>query len=80
MKKKIRKKTEMRLNNPWHNISPGDESPRIVNAVIEIPRDSQQKYELDKETGILKLDRFLLLSGLLSRRLWVYTPDIVGRR
>jgi inorganic pyrophosphatase len=50
--------SKMRLNHPWHDISPGDESPRIVNAIIEIPRDSQQKYEFDKESGILKLDRF----------------------
>ena len=49
----------MRLNNPWNDNSPGDESPRIVNAIIEIPRDWQQKYELDKESKILRLDRFL---------------------
>lgn len=50
---------QMRLNHPWHDIPPGDESPRTVNAIIEIPGDLQQKYEPDKETGILKLDRFL---------------------
>jgi inorganic pyrophosphatase len=68
---------KMRLNHPWHDISPGDESPRIVNAVIEIPRDSQQKYELDKESGILKLDRFLYSAvyypgdyGFIPQTLW----------
>ncbi len=67
----------MRLGHPWHDISPGDESPRIVNAVIEIPRDSQQKYELDKESGILKLDRFLYSAvyypgdyGFIPQTLW----------
>jgi inorganic pyrophosphatase len=67
----------MRLNHPWHDISPGDESPRIVNAIIEIPRDSQQKYELDKESGILKLDRFLYSAvyypgdyGFIPQTLW----------
>ena len=77
MKKKPGKKNEMRLNNPWHDIPPGDESPRIVNAIIEIPRDSQQKYELDKETGILKLDRFLYSAvyypgdyGFIPQTLW----------
>jgi len=66
-----------RPNHPWHKISPGDESPRIVNAIIEIPRDSQQKYELDKETGILKLDRFLYSAvhypgdyGFIPQTLW----------
>ena len=57
-------------HHPWHDISPGEESPKIVNAIIEIPRDSQQKYELDKETGILKLDRFLYSA--------VYILEIMG--
>jgi inorganic pyrophosphatase len=67
----------MSLNHPWHDISPGDESPRIVNAIIEIPRDSQQKYELDKDSGILKLDRFLYSAvyypgdyGFIPQTLW----------
>ncbi len=48
--------------NIWHDISPN----RIVNdnffAVIEIPQGSKTKYELDKETGFLKLDRILYTS------------------
>jgi inorganic pyrophosphatase len=68
---------KMRLNHPWHDISPGEKSPRIVNAIIEIPRDSQQKYELDKDIGILKLDRFLYSAvyypgdyGFIPQTLW----------
>ena len=68
---------KIRLNHPWHDISPGDESPKIVNAIIEIPRDSQQKYELDKESGILRLDRFLYSAvyypgdyGFIPQTLW----------
>ncbi|MDG1287179.1 MAG: inorganic diphosphatase [Rickettsiales bacterium] len=45
--------------NPWHDVSPGDNPPELVNAIIEIPRRSRAKYELDKETGLLKLDRIL---------------------
>lgn len=45
--------------NPWHDISIGKGFPEVVNAIVEIPKDSQIKYELDKETGLLKLDRFL---------------------
>lgn len=37
----------------------GKNSPKVVNAVIEIPMDSKGKYELDKESGLLKLDRVL---------------------
>ncbi len=46
-------------NNPWHAVRVGDNAPTSVNAVIEIPQGSKAKYELDKETGLLKLDRVL---------------------
>lgn len=48
--------------NPWHSVSYGEKAPEIVNAVIEIPTNSRAKYELDKETGMLKLDRVLYSS------------------
>jgi inorganic pyrophosphatase len=48
--------------NPWHGVPIGNDSPHIVNAIIEIPRGSKAKYELDKEAGILKLDRVLYSS------------------
>jgi inorganic pyrophosphatase len=48
--------------NPWHSVSYGDRVPETVNAVIEIPKGSRAKYELDKETGMLKLDRVLYSS------------------
>src|SRR5580765_2802768 len=45
--------------NPWHSVSYGDRVPETVNAIIEIPKGSRAKYELDKETGLLRLDRVL---------------------
>src|SRR3954453_6662590 len=48
--------------HPWHGVTPGDQAPRIVNAVIEIPQGSRAKYEIDKETGLLKLDRVIYSS------------------
>lgn len=48
--------------NPWHDVPYGDQSPTIVNGIIEIPKGSRAKYELDKETGLLKLDRVLFSS------------------
>ena len=45
--------------NPWHDLPPGDKPPEHVTAVIEIPAKSRNKYELDKMTGLLKLDRVL---------------------
>lgn len=48
--------------NPWHEVSYGKDIPERVNAIIEIPKNSRAKYELDKETGMLKLDRVLYSS------------------
>lgn len=45
--------------NIWHDISPDEITPESFSAVIEIPKDSSCKYELDKKTGMLRLDRVL---------------------
>lgn len=50
------------VSHPWHGVSHGDNVPRIVNAVIEIPQGSRAKYEIDKESGLLKLDRVIYSS------------------
>lgn len=47
------------VRNPWHAVSVGDKAPEVVQAVIEIPKGSKAKYELDKDSGLLKLDRIL---------------------
>lgn len=41
--------------NLWHDIPPG--SPEELNVIVEIPKGSNNKYEVDKETGLIKLDR-----------------------
>ena len=43
----------------WHDISPGEKAPHELNAVIEIPKGSQNKYEIDKRYGIFRMDRVL---------------------
>ncbi|QBR12618.1 inorganic diphosphatase [Sphingobacterium sp. CZ-2] len=48
--------------HPWHRVSPGKDVPRSVTAVIEIKQGSKTKYEIDKESGMLKLDRILKTS------------------
>lgn len=50
------------VNHPWHGVHFGEGAPRIVNAVIEIPEGSRTKYEIDKATGLLKLDRVIYSS------------------
>lgn len=49
----------MSTNNPWHSVSPGSNVPNSVNAIIEISNGAKGKYELDKETGLLLLDRVM---------------------
>lgn len=43
----------------WHDVTPGENLPQEFSAVIEIPMGSSVKYELDKKTGLLRLDRIL---------------------
>jgi inorganic pyrophosphatase len=47
------------MTHAWHDVTPGDRLPAEFTAVIEIPMGSSVKYELDKQTGLLKLDRIL---------------------
>ena len=49
----------MYVLHPWHSAHFGKKTPQIVNALIEIPQGSRAKYEIDKETGLLKLDRII---------------------
>ena len=48
--------------NIWHDMDPAQITPSDFAAVIEIPKGSKCKYELDKYTGLLKLDRILYTS------------------
>lgn len=48
--------------NIWHDINPERITRKAFDAVIEISKGSKMKYELDKETGMLRLDRVLYTS------------------
>ena len=50
------------IKHPWHEVSIGKNPPEKVNAIIEIPRGSRAKYEVDKESGLIKLDRVIFAS------------------
>ena len=43
----------------WHDIEVGKNAPKVVNVIVEIPKGNNVKYELDKVTGLLRLDRHL---------------------
>ncbi|MGH9502613.1 MAG: inorganic diphosphatase [Terriglobales bacterium] len=45
--------------HPWHDVTPGDQLPQEFYSIVEIPFGSSVKYELDKVSGMIKLDRVL---------------------
>jgi len=63
--------------NLWHDISAGKNIPDEVNTIVEIPKGSKNKYEIDKETGMIALDRVAHTSqdfpfdyGFVPQTLW----------
>lgn len=50
------------IQHPWHEVSVGHTPAAFVNAIIEIPSGSRAKYEIDKESGLIKLDRVIYAS------------------
>ena len=43
--------------HPWHGVTPGEDAPRVLNAYVEIVPTDAVKYELDKPSGHLRVDR-----------------------
>ena len=48
---------KLQAMNLWHDIAPGENFPEDINVIVEIPKGSHNKYEIDKDTGLIKLDR-----------------------
>lgn len=48
--------------NPWHDVDLGEDIPHLIPAIIEVPKGSKTKYELDKPTGLIRVDRILYSS------------------
>ncbi|HZV02858.1 MAG TPA: inorganic diphosphatase [Planctomycetota bacterium] len=48
--------------NPWHDVDPEFDGADCFRGIVEIPKNSKNKYELDKETGLLTIDRILYSS------------------
>jgi len=48
--------------NPWHDVNIGKDAPDEFPVIIEVPKGSKIKYELDKESGMIKVDRILYSS------------------
>ena len=67
----------MKGTNLWHDVPRGENIPETMNAIIEITQGTANKYEIDKETGLIKLDRVLYGSqyypfdyGFVPQTLW----------
>ena len=65
------------MENLWRQLRTGPDAPETVYAIIEIPKGSRNKYEYNKEHGVLKLDRVLYSSvsypgdyGLMPQTFW----------
>ena len=63
--------------NSFHDIAPGKKIPEEINVIIEIPKGSKNKYEIDKATGLIALDRALHTAqdypfdyGFMPQSLW----------
>src|ERR1700739_157314 len=65
------------MTHAWHDISPGDKLPREFYSVIEIPSGSSVKYELDKQSGLIKLDR-VLYSAVYYPANYGFIPQTLG--
>ena len=60
--------------NIWHDINPKQITTEEFIAVIEIPKNSKVKYELNKETGVLEMDSIHVHT--LSGKLWIYSKNL----
>ncbi|MFN8264499.1 MAG: inorganic diphosphatase [Chitinophagaceae bacterium] len=63
--------------HPWHGASFGEKAPEKINAIIEIPEGSRSKYEIDKDTGLLKLDR-IIFSSFIYPVNYGFIPQTLG--
>jgi inorganic pyrophosphatase len=65
------------VTHPWHDVPTGEGAPEEINALIEIPKGSKVKYELDKETGLLLVDR-VLYSSVIYPANYGFIPRTLG--
>ncbi len=65
------------MNHAWHDVEVGAEAPEIFQAVVEIPVSTKVKYELDKKTGLLRVDR-VLYSSVIYPANYGFIPQTLG--
>lgn len=65
------------IKHPWHEAPTGENPPEFVNGIIEISMGMRTKYEVDKDTGLLKLDR-VLYSSVFYPANYGFIPQSLG--
>ncbi len=65
------------MTHPWHDIPIGGDAPKEFSAVVEIPKGSKVKYELDKPSGLLRVDR-VLYSSVVYPANYGFIPRTLG--
>lgn len=64
--------------HPWHGAHYGKKAPERVNGLIEISQGSRSKYEIDKDTGLLRLDR-VIYSSFMYPVNYGFIPQTLGQ-
>ena len=65
------------MSHAWHDVEIGARAPQEFQAVVEIPKGSKVKYELDKETGLIRVDR-VLYSSVFYPMNYGFIPQTLG--
>lgn len=65
------------MAHPWHDVPIGGDAPDEFNVIVEIPKGSKVKYELDKKTGLLLVDR-VLYSSVVYPSNYGFIPRTLG--
>lgn len=65
------------MTHAWHDVAVGAEAPEIITTVVEIPKGCKVKYELDKASGMLKVDR-VLYSSVVYPANYGFIPQSLG--
>jgi hypothetical protein len=65
--------------HPWHGLEVGPEPPEILNAYIEITPFDLVKYEVDKASGYLRVDRPSAILGATSDAIWIQPAHLLSR-
>jgi inorganic pyrophosphatase len=63
--------------HPWHDVSVGPDAPAEFQCIVEIPKGSKVKYEMDKTTGLVRVDR-VLYSSVIYPANYGFIPQTLG--